>query len=132
MNSLPNEVSHVDRSKDKTARRVTDHTAVQFKEQQQPLSTYRANFASYVNKLQEPCPVNDFYKDAEYTETVPMKLANSQTPKSLIVHQDSWNKSQANKMHNIKYKSSMPDLRCNITKGKRRIPTAPNCEQFVA
>ncbi len=129
--SAPNEVSHVDRSKEYAARRVTDHTAVQFKEQQ-ALSTYRANYAPYVVKPVEACPLNNFYKDAAYAETVQMKVNSSQTPMSIIELQDRWTKSKANKMHNIKYKSSMPDLRCNIAKGKRRLPNAPNCEQYVA
>lgn len=131
-NSLPNEVSHVDRSKEKVARRVTDHTAVQFKEQQQPLSTYRANFSNYVRKNFENCPPSDFYHPEEYTETTQQKLVNSNTPKGVLALQDRWSKSLANQVYNTNYQSSMPDLRCNITRGKRRIPNAPNKEQFVA
>ncbi len=129
--SMPNEVSHVDRSKDYAARRVLDHTAVQFKEQM-PLSNYQSNYSSYVVKPVEANPVNKFYKDANYTETVQMKINNSQTPMNILQLQDRWTKSKANKIHNIKYKSSMPDLRCNIMTGKKRIQNTPNREQYVA
>lgn len=125
-------MSHVDRSKDKAARRVTDHTAVQFREQQQPLSTYAANYSNYVRENVEHCPPNTLYKPVEYTETVKQKLKNEATPKSIIELQDKWSKSLANKKHNMKYQSSMPDLRQNNLKGKRRLPNAPNAEQYVA
>ena len=55
---------------------MTDHTSVQFKEQQQPLSTYRANLSDYRYKKTEKCPPNNFYKSADYTETVQMKNKN--------------------------------------------------------
>ena len=132
MLSASKEVSHVDRSKEKVARRVSDKTAVAFIEQQQPLSNYRANFSPYLKTMQESCPPNSFYKSADYTETIQMKLQNSDTPKGIISLSDKWSKSLANQMHNYKYQSSMPDLRMNITAGKRRIPTAPNAEQWVA
>lgn len=131
-NTASKEVSHVDRSKEKVARRVSDKTAVAFIEQQQPLSNYRANFSPYLKTMQESCPPNSFYKSADYTETIQMKLQNSDTPKGIISLSDKWSKSLANQMHNYKYQSSMPDLRMNITAGKRRIPTAPNAEQWVA
>lgn len=131
-NSVSKEVSHIDRSKEKVPRRVTDHTAVQFREQQQPLSTYRSNLSNYVRKNFENNPSNKFYKPDEYTETKEQKILNPNTAKGVLSLQDRWSKSLANKSYNRNYLSSMPDLRCNITKGKRRIPTAPNCEQFVA
>lgn len=130
--SLSNETSHIDRSKEKIARRMTDHTSVQFKEQQQPLSTYRANLSDYRYKKTEKCPPNNFYKSADYTETVQMKNKNQGTPKNIISLQDRWSKSLANKLHGSKYQSSMPDLRMNICKGKKRLPYAPNAEQYVA
>ena len=124
--SQTSETSHVDRSRDKAARRVTDHTALELKEQQQPLSTYMVNYTPYSNQPVEPCPSNDFYKSCDYAETVKAKLADPNTPFNIITLHDKWNKSLANQMYHAKYVTSTPDLRENIVHGKKRLLVNPN------
>lgn len=114
-----NEISFTDKSHEKTARRLNEPIIVEQIENAEPMSTYKANYSAYTNEPTVKCSPNDFYKPIEYKET------HDSLPKNIIELRDKWSKTSANKKYLDMYKSSCPDLRANITTGKKRVIEAP-------
>lgn len=117
-----NEISFTDRSNETAARRVNEPIVVQQIERAEAKSTYMANYTPYTNEQSVTCPPNEYYKPVEYRE---IQIDSSQLPKNIIELRDKWSKSLANKSYLDMYQSSCPDLRKNISTGKRRIMEAP-------